>query len=295
MARPETAPNDPRSPPFPRGGERGQAGATVHAGTPIVAPVHLPIERPKPGIHHDADDWWRPAKGERALIVGQTGSGKTTFAAWLLERLPTAPCVIYDTKEENKFLTLPNCRVVHSFGDAVDATRDLSIDYVIFRPPVQSLAEPRLLDRYLMAHYEHLRGVDCYIDELYSFHIHGQAGPGLIAVYTRGRSRGITTVSSTQRPAWISKFSMSEANLVFVFWLQIQADRRNLADSTGVDELANPPRHHFWAYRTGAHAPPPALVHPIEHAAALAGYTDEPDPEPDTEIPPSAHVGHLWL
>lgn len=230
------------------------------------------------------------------MIVGQTGSGKTTFAVWLLERLPNSPVLIYDTKEEPKFLTLKKSAVAYTFREVIELSTDHGIDYIVFRPPVRMLSDPRALDNYLLVHYQHLRGVDAYIDELYSFHNHGNAGPGLVALYTRGRSRGITTIASTQRPAWISKFSMSEAQLFYQFFLSIASDRKTLADATGIVPLENPPKHSFWAWRSGAHVDTPQLIRPIRHDAALAGYTDAPEPAPDVEQPSAVPaIGHLWI
>ena len=100
-----------------------------------------------------------PEVGERALIVGQTGSGKTAFATWLLERIPTSPIVIYDTKEEEKFPMLPRSVVVHSQRACDEALHDLSIDFVILRPPVEQQGEPEILDAYLWHHYQNYKGI----------------------------------------------------------------------------------------------------------------------------------------
>lgn len=243
----------------------------------------------------DLEPFWLPRLGERAIVIGGTGSGKTTLNLHLLRHLTNSPVVIYDTKEEPKFETLPHHRVVYDDTDAADAVDDETVDYVIMRPAVETLADWRGLDELLLRHYYDYRGVDAYIDELLSFHTaSGHNGPGLTALYTRGRSRGITTLASTQRPAKVSQFSMSEAQHVFLFHLNKADDRKKVSMNTGMPELPNPPRHHFWHYRTDEPDGNPTLIAPVPLPAGVdPGYTDplpgETDPNPTTEI------GHVWL
>lgn len=236
---------------------------------------------------------WIPRQGERALTVGQTGSGKTTFQIWLLQRTQNSPIVIYDTKDEPKFLDLPNHRVATTLREANDAVDDVETDYVVFRPPVDILADPSSLDALLRFHYEHWRGVDAYIDELYSFHTGGNAGPGLVALYTRGRSRGISTFSSTQRPAFISRFSMSEAQVFFVFRLNDLKDRKRISEASGMPLLENPPQHHFYIFRAGEDAA--RLVKPISVDGSKSyGYVDAP-PASSDEQDENPVRSHLWF
>jgi hypothetical protein len=216
-----------------------------------------------------------PAKGERALSIGQTGSGKTTFNRWLLERLPDAPIIIYDTKHDPKFDQLPGNRVAHTIDDVESALDDLSVDYVILRPPPIVTASPATLDRILMYHEEHWRNVDAYIDELYHFHKSNYAGPGLNGLYTRGRARGITTIGSTQRPAWVSGFIFSETQLFYVFDLARLSDRKKVGDFIeGYEDLKRPGKHEYYVYRQGEQLAPKLMkAIPIADAEKL-GYTD---------------------
>lgn len=242
-----------------------------------------------------------PNKGERALSIGQTGSGKTTFNCWLLERMPETPIVIYDTKHDSKFEQLKNHRVVETLDQADDALLDLAVDYVIFRPPPTITAHPQLLDQLLQYHEENWRGIDAYIDELYHFHKGPHAWPGLVGLYTRGRSRGITTIGSTQRPALISGFIFSESQLFYVYPLTRLSDRKRVGDFIeGFEKLGVPPKHHFYAYRQGE-SDGPKLFPPVPVAdAAKFGYTDheqvseeaESDP-PETDEPRKSGV--VWL
>jgi hypothetical protein len=217
--------------------------------------------------------------------------------------MENSPIVIYDTKHEPKFLTMPNNRLVTNLADAHEAVDDPGVDYVVIRPEPHITADPALLDELLQYHEQNWRGTDAYIDEAYHFHRGGRAGPGLIGLYTRGRSRGITTLASTQRPAWISGFMFSETRLFYVFRLTRRSDRKRVADFIeGFDDLPAPTGHQYYFYRDGAE--PPQLMKPIPLTGEDdTGYTDvnpetgvtAPEPgDPDGERPTS-RIPHVWF
>lgn len=236
-----------------------------------------------------------PQSGERALIVGQTGSGKTAFATWLIMRIPIAPIILYDTKEEEKFPKLSNSIIVESMDGVKKHYDDPQVDYIVLRPPVEMLSKPTELDDYLMYHYTHFRHSVAYIDEAYTFHNHGRAGPGLVALFTRGRSRGITTIISTQRPVMVSRFAITEAQKVYAFRLGDKQDRKRLGDVIpNFADLPLPPKHGFYYYESGEDSP--ELYKPIKLDAALdTGYTDatpeiQDDITGEIENPATKHV-----
>lgn len=238
-----------------------------------------------------------PERGERALIVGQTGSGKTAFAVWMLYRIPIAPIIIYDTKDEPKFRKLPNSIIVETIEEVEKAYHNEQIDYVIVRPPVEMLGKPEELDEYLFAHYQNLRDSVCYIDEAYTFHSHGRAYRGLIALLSRGRSRGITTIISTQRPMMISRLCITEAQKVYVFRLGDRQDRKRLGDIIpDFADKAIPPKHGFYYYESGDDNA--ELYRPVKLDPLLdTGYTDE-TPEMDnnnTTVNQSPATKHIWV
>lgn len=193
-----------------------------------------------------------PSEGEKLLIVGQNGSGKTAFASWVLERIPTSPTLIYDTKNEPKFPMLPKSKIAESWGEVMEAMDDGETDFVIFRPPLEDLNDPDVLDSYLLEHYHSLPQVPAYIDEGYSFHKNGREGPGLTALFTRGRSKGITTIICSQRPAKISRFCVTEAQRVAAFRLMDRKDRQRLADVIpNFDRLEPAKPFHFHYFQAG--------------------------------------------
>ena len=186
-----------------------------------------------------------PEHGERALVVGHSGSGKSIFARWLCYHLPGT--VIYDTKGEPAF---------DHMGPIVTQPEDIwpafslddAPDWVVYRPEPDLMANPMALDAVLGMHYEAGGDVGAYIDEAYQFHRNGQAGRGLVALLTRGRSRGITTIVGAQRPAWLSRFALSEANRIYALRLNHREDMQRIAELLPrYDRRPRVPRF-YWDY-----------------------------------------------
>lgn len=235
-----------------------------------------------------------PEPGERAFVAGQTGSGKTAFGVWMLERMETSPAIIYDTKEETKFDTLKNSRVVETQDQCDEAFNDATVDYIVFRPPISVTSDPRQLDALLYYHWLHYSKSIAYIDEAYMFHTSGRAGPGLLALMTRGRSRAITVIMTTQRPAWISQFIISEAQKFYIFYLMIPDDKKRISGIVpGFDKLPDPPKHGFYYLRSGERSA--TKYGPVKLAAAQnVGYTD-PDPLPAKDAAAPKRRADIWI
>lgn len=215
-----------------------------------------------------------PQKGEHALIVGQNGSGKTAFACWLLMRIPEAPIVIYDTKIEPKFTKLPNSKVITTMDEALKLKDDVTVDYIIVQPPVEFMREPKLLDDMLWYHFIHFQNCPAYVDEAYTFHVNGRAGQGLTALLTRGRSKGISTIISTQRPVLLSRFCITESKKVYIFRLSDRSDRKRLNDVVpDYADMEQPIKYGFYFFEVGMDNP--VLFKPITLDKDFdTGYTD---------------------
>lgn len=227
-----------------------------------------------------------PERGERVLIMGQTGSGKTLFAVWMIKRIQRAPIVIYDTKGESKFLSLQPSIVVNDFSDVVHAYNEGQHDYIILQPPPEMLGEPKALDDLLFRHYLELP-LDAYIDEIKTFHTTtGRVFKGLMSLLERGRSKGITTIMSTQRPAFMSKSAMTEAQKMFIFYLGYEDDIKRVAafvPAIAEKPPLKPKAHMFYYYDV-----PEAtltLFKPVKLDKGIAsGYVDtETVEKPDTD------------
>ncbi len=184
--------------------------------------------------------------GERGLIVGKTGSGKTLGAIFLLRYLPP-PVLILDTKGDEN---LP--RAFHpSTLERHDSlwTGAYTAPVNIVTPSARELSDIGQLDDWLT---QLPAPATVYLDELYQIHgASGRAGPGLIGLLTRGRSRGMTVLMSTQRPAWISRFCLTESENFYVYRLSDPSDRDRVARLTAPQIERIPRRYHFWFYRQG--------------------------------------------
>lgn len=214
-----------------------------------------------------------PARGERALIAGQTGSGKTTLACWLIQRLERYPRYILDLKIEPKFKALPDSITTDKHGVAMTALhRRISVRHVVYRPPAAMVQDPEALDRLLMEHYHTGRDMPIYVDEAYLLHISGRAGPGLVSLLTRGRSRGITTILSTQRPVWVSRFCWSESQHFYILRLSDVKDRARVSDIVPLSPDVLLPRHEWVHWSHDQDAPVRYLPVPMEQSS---GYTDD--------------------
>ncbi len=235
-----------------------------------------------------------PKRGERGFVVGQTGSGKTAFSCWLLERIDFAPIFIYDSKEEPKFDALTPNRVVYDIESMDKAYDDPTLDYIIVRPPLSVTSDPEALDALLYHHYENYSDSVAYIDELLQFHKNGRAGKGLQGLLTRGRSRGITTIMATQRPAWISLFAISEAQKFYLFFLSHEDDKKRLSKVIrDFDKLPDPPKHGFYFYEMGFG--PPTKYGPIKlDKSQNVGYTDT-DSVPEGLGDKAPRQGRIWI
>lgn len=222
-----------------------------------------------------------PQHGERGLIVGRSGSGKTVFGRWLLGYMPGA--IIYDTKGDSAFDEFGP--VVSHVDDAFELLADETrpVDYVVVRPDPELLADPLALDDMLLAHYNNGDGLTAFLDEGYMFHRNGRPGPGYLALLTRGRSREISTLTCTQRPAWLSTFALTEANHFYIFRLEHEQDLVRMGHVVGGYERRPRVPWHYWDYAT-ANSERIRRMAPIDiDAKPRIAYRDPGDAEKPAE------------
>lgn len=219
-------------------------------------------------------------KGQRGLIVGQTGSGKSQNALFQLRNSRVWPVVIFDTKIEDEFLGLPDAgdtlELTNNFGEFKELSkrrRDERPTFTVVRPALDELTDFEALDAYTRLAYDKFGSGMFYFDEIYNWHNRGQAGNGLIGLLTRGRSKGKTVLMATQRPSWISRFCLTEAQKFYIHWLIDQRDKKTLAEVIpGFEYLPDLPLHHFYFYTT------------LDHRAGAKAFKPVPLFRPDPEV-----------
>ncbi len=165
--------------------------------------------------------------------------------------------------------------MVEDINSAYEAAQEALYDYIVIRPNVHVMNDPVTLDKWLLFHYTHMQGMAAYLDEAYTFHRNSQAGPGLTALMTRGRSKGITTIISSQRPARISRFLITECETHYVMRLRDMRDRQTLDGvSENFSKREKLAKHYFY-YIGGDDTDNPVLYSPIKLDADMqSGYTD---------------------
>lgn len=208
-------------------------------------------------------------KGERGIIIGQTGSGKTRGAIWLIQQLPLSPVYIMDTKGEPAFDDIVREGediVIYNDGESfVKALKNkVQPVYSIVRPTADEMADPFEMDSILTAIYLANKSCVIYIDEAYQWHVNGRCGSGLIGLLTRGRSKGMTTILSTQRPAWISRFCFSESQRFYVYRLSDSRDMKNLGEFIpGFSGKGVAAKFHWWYYNNSEMIEEPTYFLPV--------------------------------
>lgn len=187
-------------------------------------------------------------RGSRAFITGFSGSGKTTFALRLCDALPS-PLVIVDTKYDPSILAWAkrnNTKIFRSLR-RLPNWKTLDRD-IVFRPPPELLAHPMEIDRWLGGAFQAKYIPSIYIDEGYQVGATAnRMGAGVTGLWTRGRARGMRILIGAQRPAWITRFVLTESDAHFVGYLPHVEDRKTMFDVTGRRQLLEQaPMHYFW-------------------------------------------------
>lgn len=160
-------------------------------------------------------------------MAGKTGSGKTTLAIRLLDLY--SQVYVLDSKAE---LKLKNYSRVSTLNEVIRNNNKR----IIYAPNASELLDKQLIDDFFQFVYEQ---TNCcvYIDELLSITQHQfDITYHLKAILTRGRSRNIACIMSTQSPMRIPHYVLSQAEYYYVFQLRMPQDRRKIAEITGLSE-----------------------------------------------------------
>ena len=184
----------------------------------------------------------RVGAGERAMVIGRTGSGKTTGAIWLLSRAPGRWLVINAKGDP----------LLDALGPQVpfEARAILAMpDDVRVMVATPRTFEPDELDRVLLELCESRARISILIDELLYFHgPAGRAGPGLMGLLTRGRSRAQSFIGCSQRPAAVSQFLYSECDYFAIYRLTLPQDWAKLIAVTAKPAIRQRREPYFWGW-----------------------------------------------
>lgn len=182
----------------------------------------------------------------RAFVAGKTGCGKTTLSRFLIEDEDKPYSVIYDQKIDGtigKWAESGSHVIYTNFDEIQYATEPR----LIYRPPVEDETDKAAQDAFFQWIYDR-ENTRVYVDEGYA--LVGGSNPShyFRACLSRGRSRGISTVLSVQRPVSIPLLTISESEQVYLFRLGLPEDRRRMEEVTGISEKDQEDLRHFEFY-----------------------------------------------
>lgn len=168
-----------------------------------------------------------PNSKQRILIIGKTGTGKTCGAVWHLS---------HQDFSKKTWIVLN-----HKGDDLIDSIAGAEHVDLDFRPdpknkglfiyhPIPQVDDDAVTELLWDIHAQGNIGV--YIDEGYMI---PNRDPAMQALLTQGRSKNIPMIILSQRPAWITRFCISEADFFQVFYLADKRDRQTINGFIPVD------------------------------------------------------------
>ena len=143
-------------------------------------------------------------QGEHMAIIGDTGSGKTFLEARLMELRDNV--VVCRTKPDD--IKFPGFKVVRT-ATAMDVTGRYLLTPKYERQAIE-IADA-LTKAWEQGHWT------IAIDELYYATNMLKLDAYVNRLLTQGRSKRITVITGMQRPAWISRFALSQSTHTFLF------------------------------------------------------------------------------
>lgn len=172
----------------------------------------------------------RLGKDDRGLLVGATGCGKTTLANFLLQDRNKPYVVVYDAKISDSISKWNE----YTFCYTLSSLEEEEAKKLVYRPSIYDSVDSEKQDEFFQWVYNR-KYTRLYIDEAYA--LLGGANPAfhLQACLSRGRERGISTLIATQRPKRIPLITMSEAEHIYIFRLNLLEDKNRVYELTGID------------------------------------------------------------
>ena len=166
-------------------------------------------------------------KHERACFLGCSGSGKTTLAEKVLSIYPYS--VVLDTKHD---LNWKGYTVFDSLKDLIQnpAERNLYRPERGFERDSSYELQTELFE-WIWAR----KNTAVYIDEATQISTSTRICPSLFDLITRGRSRGISVLSGSQRPSGLKQEFLSESENIYCFQLRLPADKEKVLRFGGID------------------------------------------------------------
>jgi len=183
---------------------------------------------------------------ERLVIVGRTGSGKTIAALYhlSLRDYDEKPWVVLDYKGDEWINKIPYAEH-REMGEPAPTEPGVYIYHPVLEQHDSEIVE-------LMRQINANENTGLYVDEGYSI---DKKNKQWNKILTQGRSKHIPVITLSQRPVWMSRFVMSEADYIQVFHLTDAEDRKTVErylpkeDNGQIKRL---PEYHSYYYEVKA-------------------------------------------
>lgn len=168
--------------------------------------------------------------GERIAICGKTGTGKSTLARRILAASDYR-WLIFNPKRGKTYDRLPDLTTLTRINERAIRKGLRDKQYVLLNFGAEW--DHADMDELMAWTIEEYENVGIAVDEAYTMHSGGRAGPGLMGLITRGRELRQSAIFCTQRPSWCTAFIFSEADYIAEFRLNRAADLKVMADNIG--------------------------------------------------------------
>lgn len=184
-----------------------------------------------------------PNDRQRLSVYGQTGSGKTIAGLWHLSQrsFDARPWLVLDFKGDEHIGQLP-------FTDQLSPGKTPRHAGLYVMRPIPQSNDDDAVEKTLWGIWQQ-ENTGLFVDEGYMIARKSQAFNALL---TQGRSKETPVITLSQRPVWMSRFVISEADFHQVFFLADSSDRdtvqRFIPHTMTAESL---PRHHSYYYDVG--------------------------------------------
>lgn len=198
---------------------------------------------------------------QRSLFVGTTGSGKSELAKHFLSQINRV--LVIDPKHTFKMegyrraRSLPWQAQLSQLVKWVGFNNDADFR-VIYRPRRGEEGDSELSE--LIYKIGKMKHITVYIDELSTLADQFTEATKMLADVVRtGRERHIAVWSAIQRPRWVPRIFLTEAENIFQFQLRSEDDRQYMAGFIGKHVIQPIDGHNFWY--SGVDIQSPVLLH----------------------------------
>lgn len=168
-------------------------------------------------------------RNDRGVLIGKTGCGKTTLARFLIEDASKPYSVTWNPKGSDNVLGWK-----HKHIATLQELYDAEERRLIYTPHPLVAEDETTQQQFFYWIYER-KFTRLYIDEATAIVYSANKVPRfLLAVLNRGRERGISSLTATQRPSGVPLNILSESEHYYVFKTLLPQDKQRVELITGI-------------------------------------------------------------